>query len=125
LALRQPSASRSSTYILVRLRRGRLGFLAQGPIRAAPLFARGEKRGAQRQSKEGGKAASAMRETPSPLRAIRQSFRHCAAIHLLESGQDIRTAQDLLGHGDVKTTMIYTHVLNRGGRGVVSPADED
>lgn len=42
---------------------------------------------------------------------------------LTESGQDIRTVQELLGHADVKTTMIYTHVLNRGGLGVISPLD--
>lgn len=68
------------------------------------------------------KAAATLAQINKPVSP--HTFRHCFATHLLEAGYDVRTVQELLGHKDAKTTMIYTHVLNREPKAVRSPLDD-
>jgi len=67
---------------------------------------------------------AAVKQVSISKRVSAHTFRHSFATHLLQRGTDIRTIQALLGHSDLETTMIYTHVLNQGGQGVVSPLDD-
>jgi site-specific recombinase XerD len=67
---------------------------------------------------------TAVRQAGIAKRVSAHTFRHGFATHLLQRGTDIRTIQALLGHSELETTMIYTHVLNQGGQGVISPLDD-
>jgi integron integrase len=113
LERKHPYADRAWIWQFVFLSPGRSRDPRSGVIRRHHLH----ESGVQRSLKQ------AAQTVQLPKRVGCHTFRHSFATHLLEDGYDIHTVQELLGHKDVKTTMIYTHVLNRGGRGVRSPLD--
>lgn len=113
LARKYPNAGRELGWKYVFPARGYSTDPRSGAVRRHHMNAKG----LQRAFKQAVRASGIVK--PATPHTLRHSF----ATHLLQAGHDIRTVQELLGHKDVSTTMIYTHVLNRGGRGVISPLD--